>query len=126
MADQVNLSGSVASSLPISVLAASAPKAAPVKTAARGGTAETGEREVGSHSPEIAAGQLNSHLQQTSSEVRVQVDQGSGRTTFRVVNHKTGEVLLQVPSEEILAMARRVREMEQHLGSAGTLVDKEG
>lgn len=70
--------------------------------------------------------QLNGHLQQAGSELKFQVDKATGRTVYKVVNPDNGQVLLQVPSEEILALARNVRAMERQMGAAGVLVDKEG
>ena len=37
-----------------------------------------------------------------------------------------GQVVMQVPSEEILGMSRRLREAEGLPGNSGTLVDKQG
>lgn len=77
-------------------------------------------------SQEVAVAQINQHLQQAQTEMRLQVDTGSGRTVFQVVQQGSGEVVLQVPSEEVLGMSRRLREMEGQPGASGTLVDKRG
>ena len=77
--------------------------------------------ELGSQAQAVA--QVNQHLEQAQTELKLQVDSGSGRTVFQVVQQGTGEVVLQVPSEEVLGMSRRVREME---GQTGALVDKKG
>ncbi len=76
-----------------------------------------------SHTPEAAVAQVNQHLELAQTELKLQVDAGSGRTVFQVVQQGTGEVVLQVPSAEVLGMSRRVRELE---GQTGGLVDKEG
>ena len=73
--------------------------------------------------PDIAVAQVNQHLEQAQTELKLQVDAGSGRTVFQVVQQGTGEVVLQVPSEEVLGMSRRVRDLE---GQTGGLLDKEG
>jgi len=70
--------------------------------------------------------QVNQHLQQAQTDLKLQFDSASGRTVFQVVQQGTGEVVLQVPSEEVLGMSRRVREMEGQAGASGALVDKEG
>ena len=72
-----------------------------------------------------AAAEVGHHLE-TQTELRLQVDAGSGRTIFQVVQPSTGEVVLQVPSEEVIGMSRRVREMESQPGGPGTLLDREG
>lgn len=75
--------------------------------------------------PVAAAAVVNQHLAQAQPELKLRVDSASGRTVFQVVQQGTGKVLLQVPSEEVLGMSRRVREMLNQ-NDAGTLVDKEG
>jgi len=75
---------------------------------------------------EVAVAQVNQHLQQSQSDLKLQVDSGSGRTVFQVVQQGTGQVLYQVPSAEILGMSRRVREMQSQARDSGALVDKEG
>jgi flagellar protein FlaG len=74
-------------------------------------------------SAKAAMGQLNSHLQQANSSLEYQVDQSTGRTFFQIVDTNTGEVVLQVPSVEMLALARNLRALDKKMG---VLVDKEG
>jgi flagellar protein FlaG len=75
---------------------------------------------------ELAVAQVNQHLQQAQTELKVQMDAGSGRTVIQVVQQGTGQVVLQMPSDEVLGMSRRIRDMEGQTGSSGVLVDKEG
>jgi uncharacterized FlaG/YvyC family protein len=76
---------------------------------------------------EAAAAQVNQHLAQLGQpELSLQVDPGSGRTVYRIVQEGTGQVLLQVPSAEVLGMSRRVRALANKQSGSGTLVDKEG
>lgn len=77
-------------------------------------------------SPTEAAAQVNQHLQQAQPALKLQVDAGSGRTVYQVVQQGTGEVVLQIPSEEVLGMSRRLRELENQGQASGTLVDQEG
>ena len=77
-------------------------------------------------SQEAAVAQVNQHLQQAQTNLKLQVDQGSGRMVFQVVQQGTGQVVLQVPSEEVLGMSRRLRELEGQTRASGALVDKEG
>jgi uncharacterized FlaG/YvyC family protein len=70
--------------------------------------------------------QVNQHLQQTQANLKLQVDPGSGRTVFQVIQEGTGLVLLQVPSAEVLGMSRRLREMQAQARSSGALVDQQG
>ena len=75
---------------------------------------------------EETVAQVNQHLQEAQTDLKLQVDGASGRTVFQVVQQGTGEVVLQIPSEEILAMSRRMRELGGQPGSSGALVDKKG
>lgn len=150
MADQVNPTGSLASGLPLALLAASAPRAAPEKSRpAKSANSQpqgqasrpvadsskaldsaqapaTAQTPATAQASEAAMGQLNGYLQQAGSELKFQVDPGTGRTFFQIVNQNTGEVVLQVPSDEVLAMARKLRDLEQQMDAAGVLLDKEG
>ena len=116
MVNQVSLSGSQ----PI-LAAAPAPRPAPLRPASPAGTDRTasgGEAD--------AAAQVGRHLEQSQAELKLQVDAGSGRTIFRVVQQGTGEVVMQIPSDEILGMSRRLREAEGQALVPGTLLDRQG
>ena len=75
---------------------------------------------------DVAVAQVNQHLQQTDTQMKLQVDSGSGRTVFQIIQQGTGAVVLQVPSAEVLGMSRRIRELEGQSRASGALVDKEG
>ena len=77
-------------------------------------------------SQDAAVAEVNQHLQQTQADLKIQVDRGSGRAVFQVVQEGTGQVLFQVPSAEVLGMSRRVRELQAESMNAGVLVDKQG
>lgn len=134
MADQVNPMGSLAPGLPSQIVAAAAPRPAPepsrsansASSKAQGLGRQTTPEPAAEKAPEAAMEQFNAHLEKAGSQLKFQSDQATGRTVFKVVNPNTGEVLLQVPSEEMLAMARNLRAMEKHAGASGVLVDKEG
>ncbi len=105
--------------------------AAPTSPQSNGGGSPT----IGTAAPTPAPGtaaqaaavaQVNQHLQQTQPELTLQMDPGSGRTIFRIVQKNTGEVVLQVPSAEVLGMSRRVRELQDQARASGTLVDGVG
>ncbi len=69
---------------------------------------------------------VKTYLQQLPSELRFGVDKGSGSFYFKVVDPATREVIRQVPSEEVLAMARKLREFANPKTASGVLMDKEG
>ena len=81
---------------------------------------------VSPSSTTTAAAQVNQHLQQTQSDLKLQVDPSTDRMIFQVIQKGTGQVLLQIPSEEVLGMSRRVQELESQMRDSGALVDKQG
>jgi len=132
MADQVNLTGSLSSG-PTLALSAPAPSRPAPEKASSAPKTDSQPSKLDSQaapetatSPEKALAQINSHLQQSSTDLKIQVDKATGRTVFKVVDQNTGKVVLQVPSEEVLAMARNLRTLDPKLGASGVLVDKQG
>lgn len=135
MADQVNPAGSLPSGLPVVLSAAYSAKANPDNGTATpaaqvspafSGTSET-QLLANPKAREMALSQINSGLQQVATQLKIQVDRGSGRAVYSIVEGKSGHVVLQIPSEEVLAMARNLKALDQSLaGSTGILMDKEG
>ena len=68
----------------------------------------------------------NRHLARLDSRLQFRVDDASGRMVVAVVDRETSEVLRQMPSEEMLSIARR---LEAQLGEitsrSGLLLDDE-
>jgi flagellar protein FlaG len=77
-------------------------------------------------SPAKAAEQINSHLQQADTQLRIQVDAATGRAVYKIMDPATGQVVLQVPSEQVLAMAHSLQSMDKSAGASGVLLDKKG
>lgn len=137
MADQVNPLGTLAPGLPptpaaaIPAMASRAPSA-PDPTPRTGAPATSPEAQgvqTTSQSPsglQAAAQDVQKYLAQTSTQLQFDVDKSTSRFLFKVVNSHTKQVIYQVPSEEVLAMARKLRELDHAKGASGVLVDKEG
>ena len=53
-----------------------------------------------------AVEQINSFLSANARDLRFRLDESSGRTVITVVNPNTGEVIRQIPPEEMMAAAR--------------------
>lgn len=75
---------------------------------------------------DAAAQDMKDYLQQLPSELQFRVDKGSGQFYFKVVDPATRKVIRQVPSEEVLAMARKLREFADPKSASGVLMDQEG
>ena len=131
MADQVNLTGSLAPVVSLAYPVAKATQPSQEKPpAAKSDPALVPAKGTGQTAPadsvHSAAKLFTEYLQSNQSDLEFQVDQATGEPYFKIVNAKTKEVIRQVPSEEILAMARKLRELANAKGASGVLVDKEG
>jgi uncharacterized FlaG/YvyC family protein len=118
MVTQINPAGS----LPILSVIGASPTSGTARPAAAQ-TAPTQAQQAGGEDAAVA--QVNQYLQATKTDLKVQVDASSGDTVFQIVQHGTGEVVLQVPSAEVLRMSRRIRAMEAQAGASGALVDQQ-
>lgn len=131
MADQVNLAVSLAPASPQtgplaklnpSLSAPASPSSGPTVRGRSGAPAkEPTPAEVDS-----AAQAFSDFLQQTQPDLVFQVDRATKEPYFEVVDAKTRKVIRQVPSEEVLAMARKLRELAHALDASGVLVDQQG
>lgn len=135
MADQVSPLGGLSAGMAQSIQSTVVPSqsrpaqnrpADPNSKAANGSKAE-GDRgkSVSKETLEEAAKAVEDYLQQSYPDLQFSVDKDTGDYCIKVVDPKSQEVIRQVPSEEALAMARRL----QTLGSkdtSGVLIDSEG
>lgn len=57
-----------------------------------------------------AAQQLQEFLQQAGHDMKFNVDQSTGMTIVRIYNSASGELVRQIPSEEVVRIAALLRE----------------
>lgn len=130
MADQVNPLGGLASGMsqPIPSLAApplSKPSPArPVESKPK--AQERRGTGVPKESLEAAAKSVEEFLQNSPSNLKFMVDRDTGMYFFKIVNPDTQETIRQVPTEEILAMAKRLRALSDSKDASGILMDEQG
>lgn len=125
MVAQVTFAGGASVSpgaVPQAILSHSVPVSAPVVAS----STQTSSPAEGSGSHEAAVAQVNQHLAQAQTDLKLSLDNGSGRTVYQLVQQGTGQVLLQVPSAEVLGMSRRVRDLQDKAMTSGGLVDRQG
>jgi flagellar protein FlaG len=60
---------------------------------------------------ETAVEQMKDFAQVMSRQLQFDVDEDSGRTVVRVLDKDSGQVIRQIPSDEVLALARHMREL---------------
>ena len=62
-----------------------------------------------------AVDSLNKAMRQINANVEFSIDQDTRQTVIKVVESKTGDVIRQFPSEEILSVAREIYRVQQGL-----------
>lgn len=75
---------------------------------------------------ETAVEEISNYVQSISRELRFSVDEELGSTVVTVLNDQTQEVIRQIPSEELVELAKRLDEQVKHGGLVrGLLVSSE-
>jgi flagellar protein FlaG len=55
---------------------------------------------------------INRHLRESSQNLRFTMDKETGEVIVRVVDTETDQVILQIPSEEALAISRSIEKLQ--------------
>ena len=128
MTDQVNplvsLVAGMAKTLPVTSLLSSKPTPKPAEAKAL--SQEKRGESVSQERLEAAASDVQDYFQQLPTDIRFVVDKPTGTYYFKIIDPETQEVIRQVPSEEVLAMARKLRELSKSQNASGVMMDKEG
>ena len=76
-------------------------------------TGSGGNHPAQGHSAELdaALSKISDYVQNVQRSLTFSVDKDSGRTIIKVVDSANNEVIRQIPSEEVLAIAKRIAEM---------------
>lgn len=68
---------------------------------------------------------INQFVNSQGRTLNFSVDEESGKPVVKVVDFETKEVIRQIPSEEVLTMAKAIKRLQEDLGSAtGLMFDK--
>ena len=68
-------------------------------------------KSVSADDVKAAVEQMKDFAQVMSRQLQFDVDDDSGRTVVRVLDKDSGDIIRQIPSEEVLALARHMREL---------------
>ena len=68
-----------------------------------------------------AVSRINEIVQSIQRDLSFNLDQESGRTIIRVIDSQSGELIRQIPSEEVLAIAKQLRDLEKDTVSRGEI-----
>ncbi len=65
--------------------------------------------------------EINSLIRSVQRDLAFNVDQDSGRTVIRVIDSESGELIRQIPSEDLLAIATHLRDFREDTVSRGEI-----
>ena len=85
----------------------------PQKAVDRGEASEETQKKI-----ERIAEAMNSFVKSTQRDLDITVHKETGRMVVKVLSHETGEVIREIPPEELLDLASKMEEM------AGALLNK--
>lgn len=93
-----------------------------VQAPAKGSTVAHPDRQV----LEKAAADLKAYFSAASSELHYQEDKDTGQIVIKILNPTTREVIRQIPSEEIVTLAKKLRQLSKDQEARGVLIDEQG
>ncbi|ABA58824.1 Flagellar protein FlaG protein [Nitrosococcus oceani ATCC 19707] len=85
-------------------------------------TEEREKREEGPQQLVEAVQNINDFMQAVRRELQFSIDEATGRTVIKVIDRENGEMIRQVPSEEVMALAQRIAEEGREGITDGTLI----
>ena len=75
-------------------------------------TAGNSEARVGEDSLSKTVDELNDYVQNLHREIQFSVDSESNQTIIKVIDANTGEVIRQLPPDEMMRLVKRLDELE--------------
>ncbi|MCY7294535.1 flagellar protein FlaG [Alteromonas sp. a30] len=75
---------------------------------------------------ESAVGEVSEFVQSQNRNLNFSFNEDSGRSIVQVTDSETGELIRQIPSEEVLRLSERIKNLQTDVGAAvGVLFNKE-
>ena len=88
--------------------------------------ADNQQREVTGEALRQAISDVESFLQVQNRDLAFSIDEDTARSVVTVIDGQSGDVIRQIPSEEVLALAARIQELQQDVGvSVGVFINNE-
>ena len=87
-------------------------------TQANAQAADTVDREVQGQSLELAVKEVESFLQVQNRNLSFSIDDKTERAVVTVKDSSSGDVIRQIPSEEVLQLADRIKSLQEDIGSS--------
>jgi flagellar protein FlaG len=87
---------------------------------------ESTERVLSAQEISEAVEGLSKFANTTNRQLNFSIDEGTDKQVVKVTDAESGEVIRQIPSEEILRLSERLRELQSDLGATvGILFSKQ-
>ncbi|WP_082768981.1 flagellar protein FlaG [Paraglaciecola hydrolytica] len=84
------------------------------------------ERVLSSQEISAAVEGLSDFAKNTNRQLNFSIDEGTDKQVVKVTDAESGEIIRQIPSEEILRLSERLRELQSDLGATvGILFNKQ-
>ncbi|WP_026375635.1 flagellar protein FlaG [Aestuariibacter salexigens] len=84
------------------------------------------ERNVSDGEIETAVADISDFVQAQNRQLSFSIDEDSRRSVVKVTDSESGEVIRQIPSEEVLALSERIKELQSDVGAAvGVLFNRQ-
>ena len=81
-------------------------------------TVDTMAREEQSQAIEVAVKEVESFLQVQNRNLSFSIDDNTDRSVVTVKDSSSGDVIRQIPSEEVLQLAERIKSLQEDIGSS--------
>ena len=65
--------------------------------------------------------EINAMIRSIQRDLAFNIDQDSGKTVIRVIDSESGELIRQIPSEKVLAIATHLRDFQEDTVSGGEI-----
>lgn len=96
------------------------------KDISRSAETKTQETDFSQDAIESAVTQINEFVQTSSRQLNFSIDDGSNKQVVKVTDSESGEIIRQIPSEEVLKLSERLKELQTDVGTAvGLLFSKQ-
>lgn len=83
-------------------------------------------REVSSARIETAVAEISDFVQTQNRALSFSIDEASQRSVVKVTDSESGDVIRQIPSDEVLKLAERIQSLQSDIGAAvGVLFNRE-
>lgn len=97
----------------------------PKSTQALNADADNSKREGQDREIELAAQEVEAFLQVQNRNLAFSVDESTQRSVVTVKDSESGDVIRQIPSDEVLRLADRIKDLQEDIGSSvGVLFNK--